>query len=79
MILGVDDAITSPLVKRMAEDLSASTYHQIFFDQVTAIDERTAQLYIFYREPAWPTMREKEFEERFGIDVPSGQEVSEPT
>ncbi|MCP4385307.1 MAG: carbohydrate ABC transporter substrate-binding protein [Hyphomicrobiales bacterium] len=31
--LGTDDAITSELSKRMAEDLSASTYHQIFFDQ----------------------------------------------
>ncbi|WP_421723240.1 extracellular solute-binding protein [Bauldia sp.] len=31
--VGIDDAITDPLQKRMAEDLSASTYHQIFFDQ----------------------------------------------
>jgi raffinose/stachyose/melibiose transport system substrate-binding protein len=32
-VLGTDAAIADPLNKRMAEDLSRSTYHQIFFDQ----------------------------------------------
>lgn len=31
--VGIDDAITGVHSQRMAQDLSASTYHQIFFDQ----------------------------------------------
>jgi raffinose/stachyose/melibiose transport system substrate-binding protein len=32
-VLGTEAAIADPLTKRMADDLAASQYHQIFFDQ----------------------------------------------
>ena len=32
-VLGTEAAIADPLTKRMADDLAASKYHQIFFDQ----------------------------------------------
>jgi raffinose/stachyose/melibiose transport system substrate-binding protein len=33
VIKGTQDAITNPLIKRMADDLANTTYHQIFLDQ----------------------------------------------